>query len=56
MHFLILIKLTLERQNFERGKSFRNFDLVTQKNDKEICQILKNNEIDIVVRPKRTYL
>ena len=43
-------KINSEDKIFERvRKSFRNFDLVTQKNDKEICQILKNNEIDIVV-------
>jgi predicted O-linked N-acetylglucosamine transferase (SPINDLY family) len=29
--------------------SFQNFELVTKKNDKEVCQILKDNEIDIVV-------
>tara|TARA_B100001093_G_scaffold408394_1_gene397222 strand:+ start:960 stop:3896 length:2937 start_codon:yes stop_codon:yes gene_type:complete len=29
--------------------SFKNFDLVTGKKDKEICQILKDKEIDIVI-------
>ena len=43
-------KNNAEDKIFERvRKSFRNFDLVTQKNDKEICQILKDNQIDIVV-------
>ena len=43
-------KFTTGDKIFERvRKSFRNFDLVTQKSDKEICQILKDNEIDIVV-------
>ena len=30
-------------------KSFKNFHLVTEKKDNEICQMLKDNEIDIVV-------
>ena len=43
-------KFTTGDKIFERvRKSFINFDLVTQKSDKEICQILKDNEIDIVV-------